>query len=244
MKTKTQSTNYLLLFFILILLLIIFIIYKFKNLLKENFEKCNYSHLILNNNEITRLKNLFIEFDKLAQQKNINYFIICGTLLGAVRHGGLMSHDDDIDIGILDNDLDKLFSIEKDLNNIDIYIKPIDIFGYKLIDKKNTLWIDVFIFHNNNDDIYKYKYDEACKYWPNEWFYNDELYPLKKIIFNDILFNCPNNPNKYLDRAFKNWENEIHIYKPHKNFININEETGVFKITEENKKKYLCYSDI
>jgi hypothetical protein len=89
-----------------------------------------------------------------------------------------------------------------------------------------------------------YKYKDAIKHWPNEWFYEDELFPLKKIMFNDILVNSPNNPNKYLDRAFKNWENEIHIYKPHKNFININEETGVFKITEENKKKYLCYSDI
>jgi hypothetical protein len=48
-------------------------------------------------------------------------------------------------------------------------------------------------------------------------------------MFNDILVNCPNNPNKYLDRAFKNWENEVSIFKPHKDFINIKEEQG-FKI--------------
>ena len=42
--------------------------------------------------------------DEFCREYNIRYSIACGTLLGAVRHGGFIPWDDDIDIYIPRND--------------------------------------------------------------------------------------------------------------------------------------------
>lgn len=51
---------------------------------------------------------LLSEFDALCQENSIPYWLNFGTLLGAVRHGGFIPWDDDVDLGILRSDLAKL----------------------------------------------------------------------------------------------------------------------------------------
>ncbi|MDT2638335.1 LicD family protein [Enterococcus dongliensis] len=61
--------------------------------------------------------NMLIYVDDICQKNNLRYSIYYGTLLGAVRHGGFIPWDDDIDIVLPRPDYEKLLQIlEKDLN--------------------------------------------------------------------------------------------------------------------------------
>ena len=70
-----------------------------------------------------KLLNVMIEFDKFCRNKNLRYYLIGGSLLGAVRHGGFIPWDDDMDVGMLRDDYERFltllndFSIQCDIRN-------------------------------------------------------------------------------------------------------------------------------
>ena len=58
-----------------------------------------------------RLIEMLVEIDKICRNHNIQYWIDFGTLLGAVRHGGFIPWDDDLDIALPTSDYLKFLEI-------------------------------------------------------------------------------------------------------------------------------------
>ena len=59
----------------------------------------------------TELCRMLKELDEYLGEHGIQYSIMSGTLLGAVRHGGFIPWDDDIDIAVLRKDYDRLIEM-------------------------------------------------------------------------------------------------------------------------------------
>ena len=53
------------------------------------------------------------EIDKVCKRHNIRWFADCGTLLGAVRHGGVIPWDDDVDIVMRRRDYIEFLKVAK-----------------------------------------------------------------------------------------------------------------------------------
>jgi len=157
------------------------------------------------------LYGLMERVDIVLKNNNIPYFIICGTLLGSVRHGEIIPWDNDIDIGIMKKDLPRLQAIDweayglgsKELaeNQIGKLFFPEH---YGNGDKFKSVFIDVFVFEQVGDRI-QYTYDYARDLWPREYFLVDEVFPLRSYTFGELTVQGPAQYEPYCERAWGNW---------------------------------------
>ena len=88
------------------------------------------------------LVDMMDSIDSFCKNTGIRYYMLGGTMLGAVRHEGFIPWDDDIDIGMLRSDYDKFCREYKDRNyqvisilNNDKYYLP----AAKVIDTRTCL---------------------------------------------------------------------------------------------------------
>ena len=72
--------------------------------------KYNPEGSALRNHQL-KLLDLLSEFDKLCEENGIVWWLDGGTLLGAIRHGGFIPWDDDLDVCILWNDVPRIRKI-------------------------------------------------------------------------------------------------------------------------------------
>lgn len=111
---------------------------------------------------------MLVEIDRVCRKNDITYYITAGTLLGAVRHGGFIPWDDDMDISMSRNDFMRfLEACKKDLSE-DYYIECQELnpdywYAIPKLCKKNTvfqniqdanlnerigIYVDIFVLDN------------------------------------------------------------------------------------------------
>lgn len=121
--------------------------------------------------EQIKKKGLYIlkEFDKVCRENNLRYSLIYGTLLGAVRHGGFIPWDDDVDVCMLREDYEKLRRIAPKAlpKNLFYQCHETDKEYFQLFDKIRM-----------NDTVFKEKY--YTKYHMHHGIYID-IFPCDNI---------------------------------------------------------------
>jgi len=237
---------------ILLLICIIFIIY--------NISKLKYRHDCLMQNicftpvseeHKNKLYKLFNKLVLFLDENNINYWLLSGTLLGSVRHGNIIPWDDDIDIGILETDYNKLLLLKNELNKIGLnFNHNLTSFVEKIVytddsnsDRNSDIIIDIFIFIKEGDK-YRFLKNVARNKWPNEWFYEDELFPLKKYKFGNNYYSGPNYSLPYLDRMYKDWQyygKQTHLHSVNKIISHMVSGYGKFRLDANKNSKIKPY---
>lgn len=81
--------------------------------LKEQIENQNIRNQVLRKLQLTELE-ILQELDRVCRKYNLRYYIVGGTLIGAVRHKGFIPWDDDIDVSMPRKDFNTLCKISKE----------------------------------------------------------------------------------------------------------------------------------
>lgn len=157
-----------------------------------------------------RLLEMLDFIDDICKKNDIKYWLSSGTCLGAIRHGGFIPWDDDVDIEMLRDDYQKFEKVFKETDKYALQTSETDFFYTqpfaKLRDKNS------YFQEGANDSISnKYKYDgvfvdffvmENSPYWvaeschflhgslrhmsyicKNKWPYKILYWPFKKLTF-------------------------------------------------------------
>lgn len=91
---------------------------------------------------------LLAELDRVCRLHDLPYFALYGTLLGAVRHQGFIPWDDDLDIGMLRDDYERLAQvIDQDLGDA-YFFQTLDSdphygYGFGKLRKNGTRCVDL-----------------------------------------------------------------------------------------------------
>jgi len=98
---------------------------------------------------------LFEFFNNVCQENNINYTIISGTLLGAIRHKGFIPWDDDLDVMMEHDDYIKFSRAISNNNKFEIITRYHRVEAYqlkKLVFKNHNylFFIDIFIVEKSS----------------------------------------------------------------------------------------------
>lgn len=123
-------------------------------------------------NQQLRMLDILRHIDKVCRENGIRYWLSSGTLLGAVRHGGFIPWDDDLDIEMLRDDylkFEKAFAetegfalqtpkSDKFYTNSFSKVRDkkskIDQNGYNFRCKYNGLFVDVFCLEKTPRFLY------------------------------------------------------------------------------------------
>jgi lipopolysaccharide cholinephosphotransferase len=94
---------------------------------------------------------LLEDFNQLCAEHEITYWAAFGTLIGTVRHQGFIPWDDDLDLGLMRQDIEKLQEILKDspTHRISVMYDPYVMckqVRFTFADKTVPCFLDLFIF--------------------------------------------------------------------------------------------------
>ena len=136
------------------------------------------------------LANLLNKIHKVCEENGLHYWVNFGSLIGAIRHSGFIPWDDDIDLGMMRDEAEKLVKILK--NDKELFVRYIfannkgngihrlcQVRWYDTADNQYIAYIDIFLYDYCtmiNDDLWKYMQERK-----KQLLIESQKYPLKSV---------------------------------------------------------------
>ncbi|MEQ7216568.1 LicD family protein [Enterococcus asini] len=208
-------------------------------------------------------------FIDICKENNLEYFILGGTFLGAVRHKGFIPWDDDMDFGMPRSDYERLYTILNSKqseryvfknfknSNIKTYFSRIEDPEFQILDNSakvqdiRAAWIDIFPMDGVPNQPLKRKIHELrvlsarllLQYSQFDEIVNQNLPGRKK--YEQLLIDIGNviKPQRFLDtrNAFERVDNLLKKYS-YEDSDYVGNHMGAYKFNETFSKK--LYMDI
>ncbi len=201
-----------------------------------------------------KLLELMKEFHEVCNRNDIKYYMLGGTMLGAVRHRGFIPWDDDMDVGLPRKDYEKLLSLSKEEWPKNIRIKTAKnskdlIFPYsKLMNIDTTLvedrldgiiggiYIDIFPLDGAGNSFFMAKMRYYLYFWKQGLLYNNQDYGDKKTVIRRLIQSYARQQNaRKLYRNVEKWMVGIDYYDS----SIIGNYPGAWGLKEFMDKKYM-----
>lgn len=201
-----------------------------------------------------KLLELMNVFHRVCECNNIKYYMLGGTMLGAVRHKGFIPWDDDMDVGLSRQDYEKLLSLPQSEWPEYVHIKTPKnskdlIFPYsKIMDKNTTLiedyldgivegiYIDIFPLDGAGNTFLNAKFMYLLFYWKQGLLFNNQDYSIKKTILRKLVQKYARKQN--VMKLYKNTEKWM-TKKIFNESLIIGNYTGAWGFKEFMPKEYL-----
>jgi lipopolysaccharide cholinephosphotransferase len=165
---------------------------------------------------------LMEKIDRVLTEKGLRYWAGGGTLLGAVRHGGLIPWDDDLDLYMLKNDEPALLALKADLEHEGLVLHPYWKGFYKIFDQNATPMedpdhpgqflpfgypaADLFMMALENgkeaEDVYVHFSYDFYWHWQSDRFAYSQIENIIRLPFGPVSIAAPEDPESYLDRLY------------------------------------------
>ena len=151
---------------------------------------------------------LIRQFVQICEKENLTYFMLGGTMLGAVRHKGFIPWDDDADFGMPREDYDTFLKVAGKYLTGDTHLSVFGEEGHfyffsQLVDRKIKI-----AFHGRVE-----KLEGEC------WI---DIFPLDGMPENRIMHTFHKVRLLFLRKLYllSNFEKEVQLYNSHRTFLN------------------------
>jgi len=141
-------------------------------------------------------------------ERKVEFWITGGTLLGAIRHGGFIPHDDDVDLECAEKDFPSLEAAFESHHLLNFRkggywnTTPVAHVGIKGTDVE----LDIFL----REEGLELQRDFPC---------STEIFPLCSYDFHGVAVPGPSNPTPFLERLYgADWNDAVKVWSHNFNF--------------------------
>jgi len=187
----------------------------------------------LTQKEIDKLYDIIEITHKILERHKIKYTIEGGTLLGAVRHGGLIPWDNDGDFNVLEKDISRIQKLANEFSKYGLEIIRTEGWGLQIahkdspVLKKNNPWGSKWPFLDLisiklEGEKYVYTEDEARGDYPDYHLTKSDWEgEFDNVRFGHLILKSIRNRTGYLDRLYgntkdRNWRSLVEINMNHR----------------------------